>query len=461
MAESIDDLIFASATQAIAAMRSGRISAVELTELMYQRIEAVNPRINAIVVQMRDAAFARARQADDERARGRFLGPLHGLPVTIKDGFDTTGVPNTAGNAEWKNHFPVRDAPVVARLKKAGAILLGVTNVPNMLSDWQSYNDIYGQTNNPWDLTRTPGGSTGGGAAALAAGIGYLATGTDTAGSIRVPAHFCGVFGHKPTLNVVPCTGIMPTPPQAFTERRLITVCGALARSADDLTLALSVLGGPEDDDAAAYSWKLPPPRRSRLSDYRIGYLLDDKRCAVASDERQVLAESIVTLRRAGARLIEGWPAGFNSEQASQNYFFLMLAGEGQAPRSTSLEEFTAARQQQLEARKRWQEYFRGCDAFLLPAAFLPAFAHDHSEPPRARILNTVDGPRPYYDLMFWPSFASYTGHPATVAPVGLTNGGLPIGMQIIGPYLEDATSIDIAAKLQEVLGGFRVPKGI
>jgi len=455
------DLTFASARQAITAIRSSRISAVELTELAYKRIDAVNPSINAVVVQMREEAFARAREADSQRARGKNLGPLHGVPVTIKDGYEIKGVRTTAGNPAWKNYIPTRDSAVVGRLREAGAILLGITNVPPMLSDWQSYNKIYGQTSNPWDRTRTPGGSTGGGAAALAAGIGFLATGSDVAGSIRVPAHFCGVYGHKPTLNVVSCRGLIPPPPGVIREAGFVNVCGALARDAEDLALALSVLGGPDGDNEIAYRWELPPPRKQHLKDYRIGYVLDDKLCPVASDEHRVLTEAITALHKAGVRLTEGWPAGVDQRKDFQSYFFLVQASIDEGPDGALLKDLLAARRRQLVARALWQDYFHAFDAFLMPVTFLSAFKHDHREPSSARILTTPEGPRQYKDLMFWPSFASYTGHPATVAPIGLTNRGLPVGLQIVGPYLEDATPIDIAAKMREVVGGFRIPRDI
>jgi amidase len=379
-----------------------------------------------------------------------------------------------------------RDSAAAERLRRAGAVLLGVTNVPFMLGDWQSYNDIFGQTNNPWNLTRTPGGSTGGGAAALAAGIGYLTPGSDIGGSIRIPAHFCGVCGHKPTLNLVPSRGHMQLSPGDVSPPDYLAVCGPLARWARDLKLALEVLGGPDADDAVAYSWRLPPPRRQRLKDYRIGYVLDDKLCPVSSDVRTVLSDAVAALGKAGANLTEGWPPGVNPVQEHRNYLFLLdsffaedmpdekLAEvrtradkqDGSWEALTALAQagphknFIAARDKQMAARATWQEFFHTRDAFLLPTAFVPAFKHDHRPSWKDRVLETPEGPRPYNDLSFWISFATHTGLPATVVPVGLTNEGLPVGLQIIGPYLEDATPIDLAANCEEVLGGFRPPRG-
>ncbi len=259
-ASRADDLVFSSAVGAAQAIRRGDISSMELTELMFKRIDAINPRVNAVVTLMREEALARAKEADEARTQGHFFGPLHGVPITIKDAFDVKGVRTTFGNPAFKDHIPARDSAVVERLRHAGAVLLGITNVPFMLGDHQSYNDIFGQTNNPWDLARTPGGSTGGGAAALAAGIGYLTPGSDIGGSIRVPAHFCGVCGHKPTLNVVPTRGHMQLSPNDFDPPNYLAVAGPLARYAKDLKLALEILGGPDDDEAVAYGWKLPRP---------------------------------------------------------------------------------------------------------------------------------------------------------------------------------------------------------
>jgi amidase len=481
-----EELVFSSAVDAAQAIRRGTISSLELTELMFKRIDAINPRLNAVVTLMREDALARAREADAARAKGKFFGALHGLPITIKDAFGVKGVRTTFGNPAFKDHIPTRDSAVVERLRRAGAVLLGLTNVPFMLGDLQSHNDIFGQTNNPWDLTRTPGGSTGGGAAALAAGLGYLTPGSDIGGSIRIPAHFCGVCGHKPTLNVVPLRGHMQLTPDDFDSPNYLAVAGPLARYARDLKLALEILGGPDGDEAVAYSWKLPPPRRQHLKDYRIGYVLDDKLSPLASDVRAVLSDAVAALRRAGAVLTEGWPPGVNPKEESRNYEFLLdsfFAGDvpdgklaelraraakqdGSWEALTALAQsgphkyFIAARERQMRARATWQDFFRAHDAFLLPTTIVTAFKHDH-RPWKDRVVETPGGPRPYNDLWFWITFATHTGHPATVVPVGLTAAGLPVGIQIIGPYLEDATPIDLAEKMEEVLGGFRPPLGI
>ena len=481
------DLDFASAVDAARAIRNGQISSFELTTRMLARIGQHNARLNAIVTLTPDAALARARAADEARARGEWWGPFHGVPVTIKDTYEVDGVRTTAGMPSLKDNVAPRDAVVVARLKRAGVVILGKTNVPVAAADWQSYNPIFGQSNNPWDLARTPGGSTGGGAAALAAGLTFLEPGSDLGGSIRVPAHFCGVFGHKPTLDLVPMRGHIPPPPGIPAgPPATLPVAGPLARSASDLRVAIEVLGGPDEAEARAYGWVLPAARRARLRDYRIGYVLDHPRCAVSPEVGAPLSAAVEALRKAGATLEEGWPSGVNVEEQYDTYLFFLMAlytppapveqldelrrlaaapdGSYRAKRAAALtatvREFRVMDGRRRAARAIWQAYFRTHDVFLMPTAFVPAFPHDHSPNQLERVLATPAGPRPYLDMLFWISFASLAGLPATTAPVGLTRGGLPVGIQIVGPYLEDATPIDVAGRLSEVAGGFRPPPG-
>jgi amidase len=481
------DLDFASALAAARAIRRGEVSSVELTTRMLERIERLNPQLNAIVTLTPTEALARARAADEAKARDEWWGPFHGVPCTVKDTFETAGVRTTAGAPFLANHVPGRDATVVARLRAAGAVILGKTNVPLMAGDWQSYNAVFGTTNNPWDPTRTPGGSTGGGAAALAAGLSYVCVGSDIGGSIRVPAHFCGVYGHKPSLNVVPLRGHIPPPPGTPpSPSQSLAVAGPLARSASDLTAALEVFGGPDAEEATAYRWSLPPARASRLSEYRIGVVLDDPLCPVSRDVEVVLVEAVEALRKAGAKVEEGWPADVVPAEQYDTYLYLLHSTFAFRLRDEQIEDmrqraatqdgtyeakralawtaphkhFQAANSRRMAARAVWQQYFRTHDAFLLPTAFVPAFPHDHSANFFRRVLTMPQGPRQYLDLRFWIAFATLTGLPATTAPVGLTGDGLPVGIQIIGPYLEDATPIDLAGKLADVIGGFRPPKG-
>jgi amidase len=481
------DLDFGSALGAARAIRSGQVSSVELTTRMLERIARLNPPLNAIVFLAPDTAMARARAADEARARGEWWGPFHGVPCTVKDTFEVTGLRTTAGSPTLKDHVSPRDAVVVDRLKRAGVVILGKTNVPIWAGDFQSYNAVYGQSNNPWDPTRTPGGSTGGGAAALAAGLTYLEPGSDIGGSIRTPAHFCGVYGHKPTLDVVPMRGHIPPPPGVLSSPpTTLAVAGPLARSAADLRAALEVMGGPMEDEGRAWRWTLPPARAARLADYRIGYVLDDPLCPVSPEVGDALRVAVDALRKAGVTLEEGWPQGMKPDEQYDAYITRLSATMAGPQREDQLEELrkiaaaydgsyrakraraiTAPYEFHMQADRRgraarglWQSYFRTHDAFLLPTDFVPAFPHDHSPNVFDRVLQTPGGPRPYLDLLFWISFATLAGLPATTAPVGLTRGGLPVGIQIMGPYLEDATTIDLAGRLADLLGGFRPPPG-
>lgn len=474
---------FVTASEAAAAVRAKRISSRELTNIAFERIDRYNPKLNAIVLQFREQAMARAKDADDATARGRSTGPLHGVPVTIKEAFAYKGSPNTWGIEALKNVNSPRTAVAVERLESAGAIVIGKTNVPYLLSDWQSYNSIYGTTNNPWDLKRTPGGSTGGGAAALAAGLGHLTLGSDIGGSIRVPAHFCGVYGHKPSLNLVSIEGHEPGPYEGSPAPPSdLAVAGPLARSAQDLELSLRVLGAPDRDAARAWTWSLPAPRQKRLSDFRIGYIMGDQSVPLSSDVAAVYERTLAALRRAGARLDHGWPAGLDVKAQFDTYRYLLFSVLGADISNEEREEYRrrflkdprdiiaaaavaphsrwlGETQNRLRFRALWQQYFDTHDVFLMPVAFTAAFPHDHSARD-TRTIDTPEGKRPYMDLLYWIATATLTGLPATVAPLGLTRSGLPAGLQIIGPMWEDATPIQFAGELEKIAGGFIAPPG-
>lgn len=447
---------FGSATDAARAIRTGAISSRELTAHVFERIRKHNGPVNAFVTLAEDQAMTRARAADEALAQSKPAGRLHGVPILMKDDKKTAGLRSTCGAKMYANNVPQENAPAVQNLLDAGAIIVGKTNVPEWAGDFQSYNEVAGTTNNPWNPQRTSGGSTGGGAAALACGMGFLELGSDIGGSIRTPSHFCGVFGLKPTIGVV-CDEGFVEPPNASPAPDRLSVNGPLARSPQDLLLGLQIAGGPAGAERIAYSWKLPPARGARLRDYRIGFVLDDPFCPVTPDVRQQLEKTIDALGKAGARLEPGWPTGLRIAEWYGAYFTMLSSAvlpNDPAPHRA----WAAAVGGQHAARRCWADYFRDHDAFLMPVDFVTAFPHDHSPDMMTRKIVTPGGPRPYLDMLKWIFHATLTGNPATVCPVGRTTEGLPCGMQILGPYLEDATPIDIAGRIAELTGGFVPP---
>ncbi len=478
-----DELDFASALGAAQAIRKKEVSSVELTQRIFERIDRYNPKLNAFVYQLREDALARAKKADEALARGQTLGRFHGVPAHVKECFGVAGRPCTWGIPALRDSKALQNSEVVERLSREGAVLIGATNVPVTLSDWQSYNPIYGTTNNPWDVTRTPGGSSGGSAAALAAGLGYLSVGSDIGGSIRVPSHFCGIYGHKPTLDLVSTQGMSPggnygTP--GFST--LLAVAGPMARSAADLLAAMKVLGGPIGWDAKAWQWEMPPPRATKLKAFRVGYVLDDPIASPTPEVKSALESVIRALERNGATLKPGWPTGFEPAALLDTYRFHLYAflfsvsppeeqraqrekfANSQEPDArgalSSFSDWQRQNFRRLALRAQWQAYFEQVDVFLSPAGFATAFPHDHSEPQERRTIATSGGPRRYLDFFNWIAPATLTGCPATIAPVGRTEAGLPVGIQVMGPYWEDATPITFADLLAQEIGGFSAPPG-
>ena len=321
------DMNFGSALEAAAAISSRKISSVELTRHVFERIDRFQPELNAFVYQMREEAIASAQRADDAVARNGEPLPFAGVPFVVKESFGVAGRPCTWGVPALRNMCANANSTAVQRLLDAGAVLIGATNVPFQLGDFQSYNEIYGTTNNPCDVSRTPGGSSGGTAAALAAGLGFLGLGSDIGGSIRAPAHFCGIFGHKPTLDVVSLSGHAPGgEPWSPGFSTLLGVAGPMARTAQDLEAAMRVMGGPDPPDSVAYSWRLAPPRHKRLCDFRIGYLLEDSTLPVSSEVKPALESAVRALEKAGVRLQPGWPPGFSLSELFSNWYTMVMA---------------------------------------------------------------------------------------------------------------------------------------
>ena len=468
-------------------IRRREISSRELLEHYLERIERLNPALNAVVTLDPDGARKRADAADDALVRGGPVGPLHGLPLTVKDTLETAGIRTTAGFPPLRDHVPETSAPSVERLLRGGAILFGKTNTPPLAGDAQTANPIFGRTNNPWDVTRSPGGSSGGAAAALAAGLTGLELGSDIGGSIRMPAHACGVYGHKPTHGLVPLRGHIPGPPGTRAETDLGTV-GPLARGAEDLDLALGLIAGPLEERAGAWQLSLPEPRRIALRGYRVAAWLEEPGHPVQRGIARRLEAVVRALREAGVRVDEGARPDFGLSEVLETYQRLvwpvLLSGypkhvfeglvervsglpvEGDDDEARMLRFGTARHRDWLEAnetRERLRalmgELFRTYDVLLCPAAAVPAIPHDPSEPIFRRTISVDGVERPYLATSWaWIALASVALLPATVAPIGTVESGLPAGIQIVGPYLEDRTPIDFARRLAEIVGGFAPP---
>jgi len=483
----VTELHFRSATELSASIRRREVSSRELLELYLARIEKHNPALNAVVTLDAERARSRAAEADAALARGESWGPLHGLPITVKDSFETAGVRTTSGSPTLSHHVPTADAESVKRLRGAGAVIFGKTNLPVFAGDLQSYNSVFGTTNNPWDATRTPGGSSGGAAAALAAGLTALELGSDIGGSIRTPCHWTGVFGHKPTFGIVPLRGHIPGPPGMLSDMDL-GVAGPMARSAEDLDLALDILAGPTDERAIAWRFALPRPRHGELRSYRVAAWLDDPDFPVATQVGDSLHATVAALRGAGVRvdesarpfeklrdvfpiyqgllwgaMISGYPDQIFNAMVShaeanpgdESAFGTMARGGTQRFR-----DWTRANEARMRLRARFAAFFRDFDVLLMPVNPVPAIPHDHSEPMFARSVQVNGVARNYLDMLAWISPATLCFNPASVAPIGRTRSGLPVGMQIVGPYLEDRSTIDFARWLGELHGGFTPPSG-
>ncbi|MFF1875543.1 amidase, partial [Kitasatospora herbaricolor] len=461
---------------------------VELTDDAISRIERDDPAINAVCVPDFDRARAAARQADEALARGEDR-PLLGLPVTVKESYNVTGLPTTWGMPRFADYLPAEDAVVVSRLKAAGAVILGKTNVPYMLQDWQSFNELYGTTNNPWDLSRTPGGSSGGSAAALAAGFGALSVGSDLAGSLRNPAHFCGVYAHKPTFGLVATLGIVPPPAPAHPVEGDLGVCGPMARTASDLTLLLDVMAGPDPLTlGVANDLNLPPARHQRLSDFRVLVLDEHPLVATGSAVRDGVNRVAAALVDAGARVERHSLLLPDLAEAATLYALLMFSNTGARipPRGyeqlrtlaaglsaddTSLgaarvRGMVLSHRDWIEADGRrelhrlgWRQFFAEFDAVVCPISSTPAFPHDHT-PDRGDRQILIDGvEHPYSDQSVWAGLATMPGLPATAIPAGRSPEGLPVGVQLIGPMFEDRTPLRLAELLEQTIGGFERPQ--
>lgn len=470
-----------TAEELVAALRAGAVTSVELTDEAIARIERDDEVINAICVPDFDRARAAARRADQARARGEER-PLLGVPVTVKESYDIAGLPTTWGMPPHRDHVPAEDAVQVSRLKDAGAVVLGKTNVPLGLQDIQSFNEIYGTTTNPWDRGRTSGGSSGGSAAALASGFGALSIGSDIAGSLRTPAHFCGVYAHKPTLGLAATRGMVPPSEPALPADLDLAVVGPMARTACDLTLLLDVMAGPDPlTHGVAHRLALPPSRHQRLGEFRVLVLDEHPLIPTGAAVRAGVNRVAATLADGGAPVARHSPLLPDLTEAATLYMQLLISGSvarfpmesyeppGADDRSLDAErlralafshrDWLAANHRREVHRDAWRRLFTEFDAVVCPITPTPAFPHDHHPNPLERHID-IDGTEyPYFDQLVWAGVATMPGLPATAVPAGRSAEGLPVGVQLIGPMFEDRTPLRLAELLEQKMGGFRPPK--
>lgn len=478
---------FKSAVELSSALAAKKVSAIELAQDTIARIERHDAKINAVCVRDFERGLDAARAADTALARGE-KRPLLGLPMTVKESYNVAGLPTTWGFPPQKDFKPPHDALSITRVKDAGGVILAKTNVPVGLGDWQSYNDIYGTTNNPFDLRRTPGGSSGGSSAALAAGYGPLSLGSDIGGSLRVPAFHCGVYAHKPTFNLAPARGHTAPPFPPIPIDRDMAVIGPMARSAADLSLLLDVIAGPDPLDAGiGYKLELPPARHTALKQFRVFVIDTDPVMPANSEIRGAIEKLAGNLTKAGVSVTRQSPLLPNFAETSRLYMRMLMsflgtffppeviagAKAGAAQLQVSDTSLRAERLRGLmlshsawvlddgaraRLRAQWRELFKQFDAVICPIMPTPAYPHVHTEPQEARTIGIDGKDYPYPDQLAWPGIATLPGLPATAIPLGLSAEGLPVGVQIVGPWLEDRTPLKLAELIEREFGGFIPP---
>ncbi|MCP5179313.1 MAG: amidase [Pseudomonadales bacterium] len=470
----------ASAKELAANIRNRDISCVELLSYFLDRIDRFNPSLNAVVVDIRDRALEEARRLDAEVAAGTLRGALHGVPMTIKESFNITGCATTWGNPAWKDNIAASDAEAVRRMKSIGVNLHGKTNVPLSLADFQSYNEIYGTTNNPYALDRTPGGSSGGSAVALAAGLTGIEAGSDIGGSIRNPSHFCGIFGHKPTWNLLSMRG--HSGPGDVRTNTDISVIGPMARSAHDLEVALKALAGPDDIMARGYSLNLPEFGDRDVSSLRVAVWSDDLQCPVSADVRKRVEAVGQALSDRGARVDVSARPAFDAGNSHDAYQMLLQStmasrlpeplyqalldqaakydpnDQSEAARvfrqqTARFRDWAGANETRQQLRWAWHEFFERYDVLIAPVSPTAAFPQDQRNFSQ-RTLHVDNLELPYFQQVFWAGLTGVALLPSTVIPTGLDDNGLPIGVQIVGPEYGDLITIQLAQRLED--DGFR-----
>lgn len=477
-----------TATELTQKLRSRDISSRELLAHYAERRARFDGDLNAIVTVDDEAAQLAAAAADEQLASGQPTPPLLGLPMTIKDALATKAMRSTGGATELADHVPAIDAEVVARTRAAGAVIFGKTNLPRWSADAQAYNEIFGTTNNPWDLRCGPGGSSGGASAAVSAGLTGADIGSDIGGSVRLPAHFAGVCGHKPSFGIVPQLGYISHESYQTGEPD-INVLGPIARSVDDCELVLDVIAGPRADTSSAWTFSLPAPRHQAPADFRVGAYFDDAVAPVSSEVAQALHAAVRALESNGMTVQrDAWPTDLAFRDVNEVGLPLISAATSPARGGQAFADMQAvvrdpaghSESMQMRAsatamfhrdwlmlterrelnRHKWHRFFEHIDVLLAPVAITAAFAHNHEGNLYSRTL-TVDGvDRAYNQIIMWTAQFGYVGLPSTVVPIAVTPRGVPVGIQVVGPYLGDRTTLAFARHLEQLLGGYQVPPG-
>lgn len=479
-------LHYQSATQLAGLVRRKKIGCLELLDHLLARIEKHNPKLNAIIWMDRDKARRRAKAADNALRKGKRFGALHGVPMTIKESYRLEGSPTTWGAPALKDNITSDTAVSAQRMIDAGVTLFGKTNVPLMLADWQSYNEVYGTTRNPWDLDRTPGGSSGGSSAALSAGLTGIDAGSDIGSSIRNPAHYCGVFGHKPTFGLITYRGHAATIDSVAAPD--ISVVGPLARSAADLDVALDIMAGPDPDDGGYLRVALPKCEKTSLKQFRVAVKLTDGASEVDGEYADQLQTLVDRLAKAGAKVKEAAP-DIDTARLHDVYVRLLRAATSGRMADAEIErlrqEKDAGETDEFLARtvdgitmphRRWLQlnnerhlmrlkfnaFFKDYDVLICPVAASAAFPHDHeNEGRRWRRRITINNKRlAPTDQLFWAGYSGVVHLPSTIGPIGITPSGLPVGYQAIAAQGRDKTSIAFARLVEKAFGGFTPPPG-
>ena len=481
-------ILYRSAFGIASDIKAGKLSAVSVLEFYLDRIERFNEEINAVVTLDSERALQRALAADRAAAAGQDLGPLHGVPMTIKDGWCTAGLLTVGGIPDCRDHVPSSNAIAVQRLVDSGAIVFGKTNVPFMSSDLQSFNEIFGTTGNPWDPQRTCGGSSGGAAAAVAAGLTPLELGSDIGGSIRTPSHFNGVFGHKSSYELITMRGFLPPGERTLSEPDL-GCAGPIGTCVDDLEQALALLVGPAPDITAHPLPGLPTPSFRGASHLRVAVWADDEFCPVEREIADHIGRAADALEGLGAHVDRNARPDVDARTNHVNYVQLLMSVMGAwmpaelraearemvaaadsddmsepllQMRGIALDHRSWLTQNEIRQRTRvaWEAFFRDYDVLLCPCTHVPAFAHDHEPDMHQRRLTVNGESRPYTDLLKWPGLTLNAYLPATAVPLGTTAEGLPIGMQIASRYLGDRTTLAVARLLETHHRAFVPPPG-